>query len=136
MIERIGSTEAGPAVVDADRLLREFFETEMPDPWPRLNLPAALPTRHSFPRYSRNLMRFALAAAVILALIGYWSLAGLFPRDTASGTRITGTEISDQRLRQLSPVERQRTSSGKEAQLYEEDTPTSQVINIIGQSTS
>jgi len=36
MSDRFKRSEAGPAVLDVDRLLHEFYEAEMPDPWPKL----------------------------------------------------------------------------------------------------
>src|SRR5258708_8212120 len=84
MIDRMNGTDGGPALADVDRLLRDFYTSQMPDPWPALRLPNRAPARHTPPRFARGLYRFALAASVVLGLLAFWSVAGLFPRGPSS----------------------------------------------------
>jgi len=137
MSDRFKRSEAGPAVLDVDRLLHEFYEAEMPDPWPKLALPAAVPFRRPAARYSRTFRRLAIAASLVLALLGYWALAGLFPRDGAAGTAPNGLEIGHKPghkapVNQLAPIERIRTPDGNEAQQFNEDLPDGKAMIIIG----
>src|SRR5947208_1798495 len=96
MTDRFDRTDTGPAVLDVDRLLTEFYQAEMPDPWPQVCSPlapredgallsrserATIPFRRPVARYPRTFRRLAVAAALVLALIGYWAVAGFFPRD-------------------------------------------------------
>ena len=141
MNDRFEERGAGPAVMEVDRLLREFYQAEMPQPWPRLRLPASA-NRRLASRYSRYFTRLALAAVVALALLGYWALAGLFPQQGATGLPIPnkGPEImhnpGHHLKHHLSPLEQQRTPAGSEAQLFEENTPGGIGISGIGPSTS
>ncbi len=76
MNERFDETSAGPAVMEVDRLLRDFYHAEMPHPWPRLRLPRVSGVRRSAVRFSHNVRRLALAASVMLALGAYWRSRG------------------------------------------------------------
>jgi hypothetical protein len=141
MTESFDRTSAGPAVLDVDRLLREFYRSELPDPWPRLALPRAVRALRPAPRFGRNFLRFALAASVMLALFGYWALAGLFTQPGTVGIQ-SGPELMQKPghhlpLKHLAPLESQTTPAGKDAQAFEEDTPDgAQRITIIGPSNS
>ena len=137
MSDRFDGTDAGPAVLDVDRLLSEFYQAEMPDPWPQLKRPVALPFRKPVARYSRTFRRLAIAATLVLALLGYWAVAGMFPREGRGGPDIDGQEIGQKNghkapNKQLSPVEHMRTLSGNDAQTFNEKLPSSQAIIIIG----
>jgi hypothetical protein len=137
MNERFEENGAGPATMEVDRLLREFYHDEMPHPWPRLNLPVPSSGRLAS-RYTRYFTRFALAASIVLALVAYWAVAGLVA-EPGSSTTIHGREIGNKpaHLKDMLPLERQRTPAGNDAQLFEESTPNGGiVINIIGPSTS
>jgi hypothetical protein len=81
------------ANLDVDRLLREFYQAEMPSPWPELALPAQAPRHRPARRFSRTVFRLALAASLVLGLVAFWGVAGLFPRDAAPGNPIRGPEI-------------------------------------------
>jgi hypothetical protein len=132
------------ALVNVDRLLREFYRAEMPDPWPRLALPSQAPMRRPAQRFSRSFFRLALAASVVIALTAFWGVARMFPKDAAPGTVINGSEIGSKPghripLKNLSPVENIRTPGGIDAQLFEEGLPNGgQVINIqiVGPNSS
>lgn len=79
---------------DLDQLLRSFFRSEMPDPWPTLQAPAVENPTPTW--WVRSRSRLVLAASVALLLIGSWFLTGSTPdyaaplvngpRDTSSGT--------------------------------------------------
>jgi hypothetical protein len=82
---------------DIDLLLRDFFHTELPDPWPapprvrdkpRTVLPLQRPARcwHQARRYG------ALAAALALFVLGYWTLGALFPTALPQGLRMNPHE--------------------------------------------
>jgi hypothetical protein len=133
MTERMNGNVTGPALMDVDRLLCDFYRAEMPDPWPRLALPA--PARQTPPRFARNFFRFALAASVVVALLAFWGVAGMFPKDAATGIGVGGPEIGKKLDHHLSPVEHIRTPSG-DAQIFEEGLSNGQgqVINVIAPS--
>jgi len=81
--------------------------------------------------------RLAIAATLVLALLGYWAVAGMFPREGRGGPDIDGQEIGQKNghkapNKQLSPVEHMRTLSGNDAQTFNEKLPSSQAIIIIG----
>jgi hypothetical protein len=141
MNDRFEETHAGPAVLEVDRLLSEFYQAAMPHPWPRLNVPAARAARRPAPSFSRNFRRLALAASVVLALVIYWGLAGLLPQNGAGGLPGALPEIGQKQghrepVKHLVPLERQRTPAGNDAQVFEEDTPGGTVINVIGPSNT
>ncbi len=144
MTDEMNGTGDSPALVNVDRLLREFYRAEMPAPWPRLSLRTQAPMRRPAQRFARSFARLALAACVIIALTAFWGVARMFPRDSAPGTTINGSEIGSKPghrapLKNLSPVENLRTPGGNDAQLFEEGLPNGgQVINIqiVGPSNS
>jgi hypothetical protein len=138
MNELFDESSAGPAVVEVDRLLTAFYQAEMPHPWPRLKLPRERAVRRAVP----GLRQLALAASLLLALVAYWGLTGLFSPQGAGILPGDAQHIGSNPLKthapvkHLVPMERQRTPAGKDAQLFEEDTPGGVVINVIGPSTS
>jgi hypothetical protein len=79
----LGSPRRGHPGDGLDRLLSDFFRSEMPDPWPEPELPEQQPTLalpdRPIPR-PRGLLRsrFALAASVALLVGGSWLLSGAF----------------------------------------------------------
>jgi hypothetical protein len=74
---------------DLDELLRRFFWSEMPDPWPAPPQVRATRRAQGQPtaprRWFRPSSRLALAAAVSFFLVGYLTLAGSFPHSGALG---------------------------------------------------
>ena len=64
-----------------DGLLQEYFQSEMPQPWPSF----AYPRPEVRPARKRTFFRLALAACVALLFLGYLSLAQMFPSPDASG---------------------------------------------------
>jgi len=132
MTERMNGTEDGPALLGMDRMLREYFHSEMPDPWPRLTPPIPVPVRRPVLRFTRSFRRLALAAAIALALFGYWAVARYFPQNGTTPA-IGGHEIGQNpgHKQQLVPVEQQQTPSGA-VKIFEEQLPQSRVINAIG----
>jgi hypothetical protein len=65
---------------DLDGLLRDFFRTQMPEPWPQLSPPPALP--HAGQRH-RSLFRsrFVLAASLLILLLSQLFLSSRFGGD-------------------------------------------------------
>jgi hypothetical protein len=78
---------------EIDRLLRAFYRAELPSPWPELKLPA-LPAARPAVRRSLLPSRLALAASVLLLVLGSWLLADSFrgyPLRTVEPGTETGT---------------------------------------------
>jgi hypothetical protein len=124
-----------------DRLLREYYETEMPHPWPRLSLPPVRAAGRPANRAIRPFFRFALAASVVVALLGYWLLAGQFGgggnRPALNGSPEIGDKAGHRPpIKHLVPIERQRTPGGNDAQVFEEGTPGGNVMILIGPTNS
>jgi len=79
---------------EVDELLREFFQAQMPQPWPALRLPNVPQARRVGSFWSRYAGRVALAACVALMVTGYLTLAGSFPEAPLStGIETTVPEI-------------------------------------------
>jgi hypothetical protein len=69
----------GPKPPDElDGLLRAYFRAQLPDPWPSLEAPAALPPRKPAARRSVFRARLALAASVALLAGGSFLLPRAF----------------------------------------------------------
>jgi len=69
---------------DLDGLLRSFFQSELPEPWPALELPAEetilpMPATTRIPRWKTFRTKFALAASVAFLLAGAWLIGGSLP---------------------------------------------------------
>lgn len=67
---------------EVDTLLRGFFRSEMPDPWPVLKAPNAGTFRAAqpaAPRWTSVRSRVALAASVALLLLGSWCFSARTP---------------------------------------------------------
>jgi len=75
------SLRNGGATQDLDVLLRDFFRTEMPHPWPALKAPRtdAAPPRPARSRWSPVRSRLALAASVGALMVGSWCLTDKLP---------------------------------------------------------
>jgi hypothetical protein len=131
---------AGRTPDDLDGVLRAFFRSEMPEPWPTLTPPANNPRKAQRPvrRTSFSVSsRLSLAAAVALFVTGYLALASRFPlesNDSGPGVSSLHSTLGSKdaaRLRkkvvpQLPPrtgeaVE--QTSNGGEALLQWEQVP-------------
>jgi len=74
--KKLSNAEAG-----ADRLLSDFFKSELPEPFPAFRAPAAvlnapMPVREEAAGRPVFQSRFALAASVALLLGGCWYLTG------------------------------------------------------------
>ena len=113
-----------------DDVLRDFYRSEMPAPWPALAAPARpepmkRPQRLRF----RAVSRLALAAAVAFLLIGYLALASLFPTQQPRG--LTGERPfgSNPGLKKTGlSRENVRTPGGREVEMLVE--PVNKGFNI------
>jgi hypothetical protein len=67
---------------EMDELLGDYFQSEMPKPWPSFKAPKPMagPAPSRWSRYSG---RFALAACITVLVAGYWSLSGAIPQADA-----------------------------------------------------
>jgi hypothetical protein len=86
----LDSPTRGQPEEDLDGLLRAFFRSEMPEPWPTMPVPEVAPVLPMKPRAmpSRRPLfrsRLALAASVALFLLGSWLLSGSFSQLTNDG---------------------------------------------------
>jgi len=90
---------------DLDRLLSDFFRSELPNPWPAPpisdDLTESLPlsARKPIRRGPALRSRFALAASVALLLAGGWLLSGKFDDVSSFGT-FNSTESADKNAEQ------------------------------------
>ena len=78
---------------EIDGLLRRFFRAEMPDPWPAApatRVPVSVPVT----RPTRPLLRsrFALAASLLLLLVGHLSLSGRFADNVPNAADSAGAK--------------------------------------------
>jgi hypothetical protein len=77
MTDMLKNEEARP---DMDDLLHDYFQAELPRPWPTFQAPRAARTKRPASLWSRYSGRIALAACIALLAAGYLTLAGYFPR--------------------------------------------------------
>ena len=139
MSDRLKIFPGDPAPRDVDALLRDFFRAELPEPWPAPDLPPVRQTRRAAPWWQSS-FRLTLAASVLFALLGYLTLAGLFPGDAPSRALVPTSTIASKPDRQpveLRPVrqtvpewhvERQKTASGHDAELQILNLPDGRMI--------
>jgi hypothetical protein len=88
----VSGREQDPGEIDG--LLRRFFRAEMPDPWPAAPAtgdPVSVPVT----RPSRSLLRsrFALAASLLLLLVGHLSLSGRFADNLPNAPDSAGANV-------------------------------------------
>ena len=100
-----------------DGLLRDFFQAEMPHPWPAMRLSYTTPARRVGSFWSNISGRFALAASIALLIAGYLTLSGYFPRQQAT----TGVES----LQEIGTREKPRKAA---APPVNEDTPEPMLV--------
>jgi hypothetical protein len=74
---------------DIDEQLRDYFTSELPDPWPACPTPYERPARPTL--FSAT--RWVVAASIALLLAGYLMLAGFFPRETSRLDQNPGRDI-------------------------------------------
>jgi hypothetical protein len=120
-----------------DDVLRDFYRSEMPAPWPARKAPArAEPMKRPQRLRFRALSRFALAAAVAFLLIGYLALASLFPtqqpRPEIRGvTDPFARDIRGKKKAEIRVVpEEVRTPGGREAKMLMEPINGGFIINL------
>ncbi len=89
---------------DLEGLLRAFYRSQMPQPWPSPQLPRFRPAPTPRPAPSGRPLsrsRLVLAASVALLLLGSLCLPGRFTQDAkpGAGTELTPTADNLERLR-------------------------------------
>ena len=88
---------------DLEELLRAFYRSQMPQPWPSPRLPRFRPAPTQPPSSGRSLIRgrLVLAASAALLMLGSLCLPGRFARDSkpSSGPPIAPTADNLERLR-------------------------------------
>jgi hypothetical protein len=92
--------EASP---EMDELLHDYFQGEMPRPWPTFKAPK--PRRMKVPAsfWAQSSGRLALAACVALLVGGYLTLGGFFPRSQPSSGLRKATEDLGSREKKRRP---------------------------------
>jgi len=105
---------------DMDRVLRGYFRRQMPNPWPAAKATALAqptPRRRS---WLSSYGRLALAASILLGVMGYLALSSLFPEQEGPGLNLDRTIGSKQRITPLKaqplPTQRERTANGVEVE--------------------
>jgi len=68
-----------------DTLLHDYFEAEMPKPWPAFKAPMQPRAKKPASFWSQYSGRLALAACVALMVAGYLTLGGFFTQPTTMG---------------------------------------------------
>jgi hypothetical protein len=106
---------------ELDGLLSSWFRTQMPNPWPSLDLPEEavlpMPRRASHPWASLR-SRLALAASVALMLVAPWLLSGRFQEIASPGSFGHSNFTADTRNNDLHGL-RTRPGSGSKPILRE-----------------
>jgi hypothetical protein len=78
-----------------DDLLHDYFQAEMPKPWPTFKAPKQARAKKSETLWSRYSGRVALAACIALLIAGYWSVTGDTPTArTSNGVETVGPDIA------------------------------------------
>lgn len=90
------SFRSGGAPDDLEGLLRDFFHSEMPEPWPTMKAPVSLrkTAAPASSRWAPVRSRLALAASVGLLMVGSWTLSSKLPNynpGTADATTQSGS---------------------------------------------
>ncbi len=76
-LSTISNEEARP---EMDNLLHDYFQADLPHPWPTFQAPRPMRMRPTSSFWSRYSGRLALAACIGLLMAGYLTLGGFFPR--------------------------------------------------------
>ena len=108
---------------DVDRALRDFFRAEMPEPWPGFTAPEASPTavvRAPAPRRLLLRSRFALAASLLLLLLGHLIVSGTLseyspPADKSTGQSIGANPNGHRQRKVIPPGQPQNKQRSQEA---------------------
>jgi hypothetical protein len=104
-------------------MLRAFFREEVPAPWPELKPPQVPAQAVVSRRWYRLGSRLALAASVGFLVLGYWLLAGAFPKTPAPAGPV-GRTIAKKNLSHSPAPKRVSTPGGGEALMWERIQPT------------
>jgi hypothetical protein len=76
-LSTLPNEEARPEV---DEMLHDYFQSEMPHPWPAFQTPRTMRTKTHASLWSRTGGRLALAGSIALLVLGYLALGAFFPR--------------------------------------------------------
>ena len=78
-----------------DDLLHDYFQSEMPKPWPAFKAPKGMRTKPPVSFWSRYSGRLAIAACIAALVAGYLTLGAFFPRTVpTSGVQDLGRDMS------------------------------------------
>jgi hypothetical protein len=125
---------------DPDGQLRAFFRAQMPEPWPAFRLPrdrsgmATVPERVVPSRTARH-SRLALAATVVVLLVGTLLLSGKFHSSPAPETDY-GTPSANRRavpdmIMKESLIQEVETRPGPDGRPVRQNKPTKYVIEFF-----
>jgi len=105
MNRNILSFRSGGGPEDLEVLLRNYFRSEVPDPWPTMKAPVATvapPPARSAGRWAPVRSRLALAASVGFLMVGSWCLSSKLdnyhPGTIDAGVNGTGSASTDKRF--------------------------------------
>jgi hypothetical protein len=113
-----------------DRVLRDFFQSAMPDPWPEAPRPALTPVVQRRMPWLRLRSRLALAAAIALVFVGYLVVSAKFPPQEGGGGLAPSGPIIGKGLKVI-PLQRDTTDSGVQADSWGVKTPGgATIINV------
>jgi len=109
---------------DLDGLIRAFFRAQIPEPWPVLKPPAPPSLREESATVRRRTLlrsRFALAASLLILLIGQFFVSGMFSGyvHLAADSDRGKTEATN-RNRSLKPREPKPASGVKKSEVNQQ----------------
>src|SRR5471032_260860 len=85
---------------ELDELLHEYFQAQLPQPWPTFKAPVTLRQKRTASFWSRSAGRIALAACIALMVAGYLTLGGFFL--ATQGPSVTTKGAEDMSFREKS----------------------------------
>lgn len=120
------STDTGLPECDVDAVLRRFYRSEMPAPWPVLKPPQAHDAGWRTTSWWRVGRRLVLSAAGVVLFAGYLSLAGRFHDGEPTSNMVLDPEarIIGQRPRPILLD----TPRGAKALSWEQKVPDGEVL--------
>src|SRR5580693_5366818 len=80
---------------EMDEMLHDYFQAEMPHPWPTFKAPKSMRATQPASSWSRYAGRLALGASIACLIGGYLMLGAFFPRTQAlSGLENVAPDMS------------------------------------------